>query len=82
VRETLERQGEDAESIEWVLQTPDTLERLKEDLRLRKALDAVAEQVKRIEPELAEARDKLWTPEQGGQQEAAAGEQKIWTPGS
>jgi trigger factor len=81
VRETLERQGEEAESIEWVLQTPDTLERLKEDLRLRKALDAVAEQVKRIEPELAEARDKLWTPEQG-QQEAAAGEQKIWTPGS
>lgn len=81
VRETLERQGEDAESIEWVLQTPDTLDRLKEDLRLRKALDAVADKVKRIEPELAEAREKLWTPEQG-QQEAAAGEQKIWTPGS
>jgi trigger factor len=82
VRETLERQGEDAESIEWVLQTPDTLDRLKEDIRLRKALDAVAEQVQRIEPELAEARDKLWTPEQGQQQEAAAGEPKIWTPGS
>jgi trigger factor len=82
VRETLERQGEPAESIEWALQDADTLDRLKEDIRLRKALDAVAEQAKRIEPELAEAREKLWTPEQGQQQEAAAGEPKIWTPGS
>jgi trigger factor len=82
VRETLEQQGEDAESIEWVLQTPDTLDRLKEDLRLRKALDRVAEQVTRIEPELAEAREKLWTPEQGKEQEAAGAEKKLWTPGS
>jgi trigger factor len=82
VRETLERQGEDAESIDWVLQTPETLDRLKEDLRLRKALDRVAEQVTRIEPELAEAREKLWTPEQGKEQEAAGAEKKLWTPGS
>jgi hypothetical protein len=56
---------------------------MKEDLRLRRALDRVAAEVKRIEPELAEAREKLWTPEQ--QQEkaaAAAGDKKIWTPGS
>jgi trigger factor len=79
VRETLERQGEQPESIEWALSTPETLERIKEDLRLRKALDRVAGEVQRIEPELAEAREKLWTP---AQQEAPAGEQKIWTPGS
>jgi trigger factor len=81
VRETLERQGEEAEAIEWVLQTPETLDGIKEDLRLRKALDRVAAEVTRIEPELAEAREKLWTPEQQ-QQEAAKGEQKLWTPGS
>jgi trigger factor len=82
VRETLEAQGEEEEAIEWVLQTPETLDRLKEDLRLRKALDHVASQVTRIEPELAEAREKLWTPEQQQEQEAAAGDKKIWTPGS
>jgi trigger factor len=81
VRETLERQGEEAEAIEWVLQTPETLDGIKEDLRLRKALDRVAAEVTKIEPELAEAREKLWTPEQQ-QQEAAKGEQKLWTPGS
>jgi trigger factor len=83
VRETLERQGETEESVEWVLQNPDTLDRIKEDLRLRNALDRVAAEVTRIEPELAEAREKLWTPEQQqAEQEAVAGEKKIWTPGS
>jgi trigger factor len=83
VRETLERQGETEESVEWVLQNADTLDRIKEDLRLRNALDRVAAEVTRIEPELAEAREKLWTPEQQQvEQEAAAGEKKIWTPGS
>ena len=42
----------------------------------------VVGEVQRIEPELAEAREKLWTPEQEQQQEAATGEQKLWTPGS
>jgi trigger factor len=82
VRETLEQQGEDAETIENVFASPDLLDRIREDLRLREALDRVAEQVTRIEPELAEAREKLWTPEQQREQEAAAGEKKIWTPGS
>jgi hypothetical protein len=45
---------------------------------LKKALDRVAAEVKPIAPELAEARESIWTPEQ----ERAAGEQKIWTPGS
>jgi trigger factor len=82
VRALLEEQGEAAETVERVLASPETLERLKEDLRLRKALDRVAGEVQRIEPELAEAREKLWTPEQEQQQKAAAGETKLWTPGS
>jgi trigger factor len=82
VREALVEQGEESESIEWILQTPETLDRIREDLRLREALDRVAAEVTRIEPELAEAREKLWTPEQEREQEAAAGEKKIWTPSS
>ena len=78
VRELLEEQGEVEETIEHVLQHGETLAQLKEDIRLRKALDAVAAQVQRIEPDLAAARDAIWTPEK----EAPADEQKLWTPGS
>jgi hypothetical protein len=34
--------------------------------------------VKPIAPDLAEAREKLWTPDK----EKAAGDTKLWTPGS
>jgi trigger factor len=49
----------------------------RENLRLAKALDRVAAEVKRIPPELAEARDQIWTPEKENQQT----ETKLWTPG-
>ena len=35
------------------------------DLRLRRAVDRIAAEVKPISPELAEARESIWTPEQG-----------------
>jgi trigger factor len=52
-------------------------ETLRTDLRLRAALDRVASEVKRISPELASAREKLWTPGQ----EKPEGASKLWTPG-
>jgi trigger factor len=52
-------------------------ETLRTDLRLRSALDRVASEVKRISPELASAREKLWTPGQ----EKPEGAAKLWTPG-
>ena len=53
-------------------------DRVRDDLRLRKALDRVAAEVKPIPPELAEARESIWTPEK----EQAAETPKLWTPGS
>jgi trigger factor len=53
-------------------------ERLREDLRLRAALDRLAADAKRIPAELAEAREKLWTPEKEKPENSA----KLWTPGS
>jgi trigger factor len=52
-------------------------ESLRADLRLRAALDRVAGEVKRIAPELASAREKLWTPGQ----EKPEGAAKLWIPG-
>ena len=53
-------------------------ESIREDLRLRAALDRLVADVKPIAPELAEARDRLWTPDK----EKPEGETKLWTPGS
>jgi trigger factor len=53
-------------------------ERLREDLRLRAALDRVAAEVKPIAPEVAEAREAIWTPDK----EKPKAETKLWTPGS
>src|SRR5919108_72787 len=50
---------------------------LHEDLRLRKAVDLIAESAKPIPKEQAIAREKLWTPEK----ERAEGERPgLWTP--
>ena len=51
---------------------------LRSDLRLRKALDRVAAEAKRIPPEVAAARDEIWTPDKDSPQT----ETKLWTPGS
>jgi trigger factor len=53
-------------------------ERLREDLRLRAALDRLASEVKRIPVDVARAREAIWTPEKEKPQTAA----KLWTPGS
>jgi trigger factor len=78
IREQATEAGEDdpdavVESI-WHDGAP---EQLREDLLLRKALDRVVGEVQRIPVELAEAREKLWTP---GQEKSPA-PAKIWTPG-
>ena len=52
-------------------------DQLRRDLRLRNALDVVAGGVQPISVELAQARDKLWTPEK----EKGGSGMKIWTPG-
>ena len=50
---------------------------VREDIRIRKAIDLVAESAKPIPLEQAEAREKIWTPEKE-REEAGA----LWTPGS
>jgi len=51
-------------------------ERERESLQLRKALDTIASEVKRIPRELADARESIWTPDK----EKPKTEAKLWTP--
>jgi trigger factor len=78
VRDNAEAEGDDAEEVVERVFASGRHELLRDDLRMRKAMDLVAADVERIPLELARAREKLWTPEQG----AAASETKLWTPGS
>jgi hypothetical protein len=50
---------------------------LRQELRLKKALDRLTADVRPITTDLAAARDKLWTPDK----ENAEPEKKLWTPG-
>jgi trigger factor len=50
----------------------------RETMRLARALDRVAEEVERIAPEQAAAREAIWTPDK----EKPKTETKLWTPGS
>jgi trigger factor len=69
---------DDAEENARVLRESGGYEKLRADLRLKKALDEIAAGVKRIPVELARAREKLWTPEK----EKGSKGMNIWTPSS
>jgi trigger factor len=71
-------EGDDIEESKRLLQENGGYERIRADLRLKKALDEIVAGVKRIPVELAAARDKLWTPEK----EKEGTKMNIWTPGS
>jgi trigger factor len=70
-------EGDDAEQLIEDVWAHGQQESIREDLRLRAALDRLVADVKPIAPDLAAAREKLWTPDK----EKPEGETKLWTPG-
>jgi len=78
VREQAELLDENADETLERLRESGRFETLREDMRLRNALDRIVAEVKRIPRELADARDAIWTPEKEKQQT----ETKLWTPGT
>jgi trigger factor len=79
IRQELREQGEVDEDIDAFFERGGS-DRVRPDLRLRKALDRIAAEVKPVSPEQAEARDRLWTPEK--EKEKTKESKKLWTPGS
>jgi trigger factor len=78
IREQAEVSGDDADELIEDIWAHGHQEQLREDLRLRAALDRLAADVKPIAPETYAAREAIWTPDK----EKPAGETKLWTPGS
>jgi FKBP-type peptidyl-prolyl cis-trans isomerase (trigger factor) len=77
IRADLREAGEDDDEIEAFI-AEGGADRVRDELRLKRALDRVVAEVKPIAPELHEARESIWTPEK----EQPAETPKLWTPGS
>jgi trigger factor len=78
IREQAEVAGADVSQLTDELRETGRFDALRADLRLKAALDRIAAEVRRIDPDLANARDKLWTPDK----ETTPTETKLWTPAS
>jgi trigger factor len=78
IGEQADLQGDDAEEAIKQVFADGREEVLRNDLRLRKALDRVAAEAKRVPVEVARAREEIWTPDK----ETSPSETKLWTPGS
>ena len=72
-----ERTGVSVDELFERLRQADRLERVREDVANRQALELLVSEAKPISVDQAKARDKLWTP---GKEEAGSGQ--LWTPGS
>ena len=78
LEEELRLRYEDADEAIPQLRETGRWDQERESLRLARALDRVASEVKRIPADLAAAREKLWTPEKERDQQATT----LWTPAS
>jgi trigger factor len=78
IREQAELAGDDPDEAVRKVLGSGRQEVLRSDLRLRKALDRVAAEAKRVPAEVARAREEIWTPDK----ETSPTETKLWTPGS
>ena len=78
IREQADAADDDAEAMIADIWAHGHQEALRDDLRMRAALDRLVADVKPIDPEAHAAREAIWTPDK----EKPAGETKLWTPGS
>ena len=74
---TADRRGSSVGELVDTLRKADRLERVREEVASRQALELLVREAKPISVEQAKARDKLWTP---GSAEPSSGQ--LWTPGS
>jgi trigger factor len=84
IREALEpsaeRSGASVDELLERLRADDRLERVREDVASRQALDLLVRDAKPIPVEQAKAREKLWQP--GKEEGESQGSGQLWTPGS
>jgi FKBP-type peptidyl-prolyl cis-trans isomerase (trigger factor) len=76
---TAQRTGSSSDELLRQLRKVDRLERVRDEVANRQALELLVREAKPISVEQAKARDKLWTPDK---QAGEPGAGQLWTPGS
>jgi trigger factor len=76
---TAQRAGKSTDELIEQLRQADRLERLREEVANRQALELLVREAEPISVEQAKARDKLWTPGKAGGEQRSG---QLWTPGS
>jgi trigger factor len=76
---TAERQGTTVEKLLEQLRSSGRLDRVRQEVATRQAIELLVAEAKPISVEQAKARQKLWTP---GKEDAEGGSGQLWTPGS
>jgi trigger factor len=76
---TAEREGQAPEKLLERLRENGRIDRVREEVASRQAVELLVREAKPITVEQAKARQKLWTP---GRDEAEQGSGQLWTPGS
>ncbi len=74
-----ENRGTTARELYEELEKNGRLDRLREDVATRQAVELLVGEANTITVEQAKAREKLWTP---GREESGEGAGQLWTPGS
>jgi trigger factor len=74
-----EREGTEPDKLLDRLRQANRLDRLREEVAARQAVELLVREAKPISVEQAKARQKLWTP---GREEAEQSSGELWTPGS
>jgi trigger factor len=78
LQESAARENMKVEKLRDRLQQAGRLDEIRRDLAQRQALDWLVEKATPISVEQAQAKDKLWTPEKGSEEQAGG---RLWTPG-
>jgi trigger factor len=79
IERTAEREGAKPEELVQRLKETGRDAPIRQELRLRRAVDVIAGSATAIEPEKAEARERIWTPDKDREEE---GSTQLWTPGA
>jgi trigger factor len=74
-----EREGTSPDKVLDRLRQTNRLDRLREEVAARQAVELLVREATAISVEQAKARQKLWTP---GREEAEQSSGQLWTPGS
>jgi len=76
-----ERQGTTVDKLLGRLRETGRLDRMRQEVATRQAVELLVAEAKPISVEQAKARQKLWTPGKD-KEEAESGSGQLWTPGS